>query len=141
MAECSICSREMNEAAGCMQSKFIKYADGSVEQAIPWGEGTRFETYTEVIDQYEKQIETGGRGNLSAEDVKKELEGFKANTDKETFNERDCHDCGASQGHMHHSGCDWEECPRCGGQLLSCGCEPVATLTDHPTEDPDSFEY
>jgi hypothetical protein len=25
-------------------------------------------------------------------------------------------------GSLHHLGCDWEECPRCAGQLLSCGC-------------------
>ena len=40
------------------------------------------------------------------------------------FNEPDgrCHDCNAKHGHYHHSGCDAERCPMCGGQLISCGC-------------------
>jgi hypothetical protein len=33
-----------------------------------------------------------------------------------------CHDCGAPVGAFHHVGCDVEECPRCHGQLISCGC-------------------
>ncbi len=33
-----------------------------------------------------------------------------------------CHDCSALPGHYHHAGCDWEECPRCHEQLISCDC-------------------
>ncbi len=33
-----------------------------------------------------------------------------------------CHDCGARPGHYHHPGCDVEECPGCGGQLIGCEC-------------------
>ena len=33
-----------------------------------------------------------------------------------------CHDCNVAPGGYHHPGCDMESCPRCGGQLISCGC-------------------
>jgi hypothetical protein len=34
-----------------------------------------------------------------------------------------CHDCDALPGNYHHVGCDWEECPRCHGQYITCGCQ------------------
>ena len=36
-----------------------------------------------------------------------------------------CHDCNVAPGGYHHPGCDMERCPRCGGQLISCDCEPL----------------
>ena len=33
-----------------------------------------------------------------------------------------CHDCNVISGGFHHPGCDMEQCPKCGGQLISCGC-------------------
>lgn len=33
-----------------------------------------------------------------------------------------CSDCGSKIGEFHHLGCDWERCPRCGMQLISCDC-------------------
>ena len=33
-----------------------------------------------------------------------------------------CHDCAVEEGQQHQPGCDWEECPFCGWQLISCDC-------------------
>jgi rRNA maturation endonuclease Nob1 len=33
-----------------------------------------------------------------------------------------CHDCRVVKGEFHVPSCDVEECPVCGGQLLSCHC-------------------
>ena len=35
-----------------------------------------------------------------------------------------CIDCDAGTGEVHELGCDAEECPACGGQLIGCGCLP-----------------
>ena len=34
-----------------------------------------------------------------------------------------CPDCGVAKGKYHIDGCDWEDCPRCGLQFISCDCE------------------
>ncbi len=33
-----------------------------------------------------------------------------------------CVDCNVAVGGFHHPGCDQEKCPRCHGQIISCGC-------------------
>lgn len=33
-----------------------------------------------------------------------------------------CHDCGVLEGGIHVFGCDMENCPFCGRQLISCDC-------------------
>jgi hypothetical protein len=38
------------------------------------------------------------------------------------FASEHCHDCSVGRGAFHHFGCDVEECPTCGRQLLGCDC-------------------
>lgn len=40
---------------------------------------------------------------------------------KDFTKNRPCGDCFAIQGQYHCEGCDIEQCPKCGGQLLGCG--------------------
>ena len=45
-------------------------------------------------------------------------------TDDWHADEVPCHDCGVVKGQYHVGpACDVEECPRCGGQVISCDCE------------------
>lgn len=41
------------------------------------------------------------------------------------WNAPNCHDCGVPRSGLHHPGCDVEECPDCGMQLISCWCDKV----------------
>ena len=41
---------------------------------------------------------------------------------EDLFKDRTCHDCGVKEGRIHEFGCDMEECPFCGNQLISCAC-------------------
>ena len=34
----------------------------------------------------------------------------------------DCHNCACKLGDLHDPGCAVEQCPRCGGQAISCHC-------------------
>jgi hypothetical protein len=56
-----------------------------------------------------------------------------------------CGDCGAPRGGFHHRGCDLERCPRCSGQLISCGCDETdlrpEDLEIGPDEEADYLDY
>jgi hypothetical protein len=36
--------------------------------------------------------------------------------------ESPCPGCGAYYFGLHGAGCEYEQCPACGGQLAGCGC-------------------
>lgn len=37
--------------------------------------------------------------------------------------EHPCGDCAVLKGQYHVPGCDIEQCPACGGQVIGCDCE------------------
>lgn len=41
-----------------------------------------------------------------------------------------CEDCGARYGEPHKPGCDYERCPRCGHQLVTCKCGEIYEIED-----------
>ncbi len=47
---------------------------------------------------------------------------FGRTDDGQLIENQRCHDCNVAIGGVHHPGCDVEECPKCHGQLISCGC-------------------
>ncbi|MEK6877965.1 MAG: hypothetical protein AABY22_00075 [Nanoarchaeota archaeon] len=56
--------------------------------------------------------------------TQKKIGNYKRNTDCYDVNER-CHDCNIvnKAGNIHHLDCDMERCPKCGDQLIGCGCK------------------
>ena len=120
---CEFCDRDMNDSVGCDSDRTIEFADGETADPIPFGKGKFERTYDERLESYEEEIQSGGRGRLTAADVRAERDRFvEMYPDEGAYNDRECHDCGALVGEVHHPGCDMEECPRCADQYFICDC-------------------
>jgi hypothetical protein len=52
----------------------------------------------------------------------REFDRLVRGVDWPSLGEYPCHDCGIVDGQLHVPGCDMETCPRCFGQLITCGC-------------------
>lgn len=94
MAICSWCDQDMTALTTTTCTQKVEFPDGETVEPIPY-------------------THWGGHYNpLTGQSSPKE-----PIPDGHT-----CHDCGIVRGGVHHPGCDMERCPRCGGQLIGCGC-------------------
>lgn len=96
MSKCDWCGEEMTDRSitSCSGNDKINFPDGTSYPSIPY-------------DLKSEHIE-----------LKIKLEFIS----DEWYENHRCHDCGIGKGGKHHPGCDMEKCPKCGGQLISCGC-------------------
>jgi hypothetical protein len=96
MAICKYCQQEMHTAEGCIKMA-VPTIDGPFDP-IPYGGEIQHLKEPPAPGQYHHEVLIGDPPR--------------------------CHDCSALPGFYHHVGCDWEECPRCHGQEISCDCHP-----------------
>jgi hypothetical protein len=73
------------------------------------------------------------KADSCTEETVKYPDGTKLSVSKYHFKEDNgrCHDCNIKHGGIHHPGCDVERCPRCGGQLIGCGCLNIDEEVDN----------
>ena len=74
------------------------------------------------------------------EPMRKFVRGFIYEEETEAETDR-CIDCGCREGDLHRRGCFREECPFCGGQLVTCKC--IYEILDLPaiSNDPKTFSF
>ena len=99
MAMCRVCESEMKTADGCLPLKVPTMA-GEMERIL----------YGEELNNPVPMPGRTQHGVVLGDPPR-------------------CHDCGVLPGHFHHIDCDWEECPNCHDQLISCDC-----IVDQPEE-------
>lgn len=97
-ASCQACNQVMNRGTGCTLVSYDDFADGHLYKRIPFGEEIRYCDTSESVEA--AMIRIIGPN----------------------WRDFDCGDCNCSVGQLHHVGCDLEECPRCHGQAIICGC-------------------
>jgi hypothetical protein len=96
MAICKTCKQEMATAEGCTLTQLV---------FIPYVANKRGKT---LLDK--------------SSSVPYERVPFGAEQENPSCRAPECPDCNVKPGKYHHPNCDWESCPRCQRQLISCSC-------------------
>src|SRR5690349_7053070 len=122
MAVCGWCNREMtsDETVTCTGNTHVSYEDGESLPPIPFT--AKPLSREEWFAMWQKaQTELVGDSRFAhlppdtEEDAEIRYQHYAQRSDR-------CHDCHVKDGGNHHPGCDDDQCPRCHGQLISCGC-------------------
>jgi hypothetical protein len=110
MAKCNVCNQEMMKADSCTSNQ-LRYTPYLKQNSTTgWQHLDRKKQVT--LDRIRCGQENGYRDVVIAEKMER------------------CSDCNVKVGEFHHPGCDWEECPRCNRQLISCTCHEDAKVIE-----------
>lgn len=116
MAICKWCESDMSDpkTVTCTGNYYVDFPDGRRLGSLqfrapkPLTEEQWMDRWREIVLRDNSDDDTEG-------DARRRMAKYMARKDR-------CPDCNVKDGGRHHPGCDKEECPRCGGQLIGCGC-------------------
>lgn len=77
------------------------------------------------LEKFKKEIKTNSEYNYYYDENDNVFPRIKFGSEEDgafSSNDKYCPDCIAKLGEYHMDLCDIEQCPKCGGQLLSCDC-------------------
>lgn len=117
MAVCSQCRQEMTTADTCISKPITR--QGKKYAPIPYKFSMPLKWFTDEISHLIEFSSYRAELRQLWQDYKTPEERYAA---WKAFIGTRCHDCGVVDGGIHHPGCDAEECPKCGGQIISCDC-------------------
>lgn len=90
------------------------------------------EVQKDELEGYKKELDFNQKHSVLKDEQGVEFKRIKYSSVR-NYTEKEyeyCGDCGAINDEYHVFGCDIEECPKCGGQLLSCECGMMLAVGD-----------
>lgn len=116
--------RNLTQVAGQLLSgiKGQTYADFELDSLTWDGRRVRYQG-AEMVSYWPKHIRRAQKtATLGVINVMTRIK-YGDEADDWGAERQACHDCRVIKGQYHVPGCDVEQCPSCGGQLISCVCE------------------
>jgi hypothetical protein len=119
MAICDWCGKDKCDRTlgTCSGNSTVTFPDGVTLPAMPFVPLRRMlpEEWWATWRKCREEMGDDSRALDSEGEAAKRHEHYQANWDR-------CRSCLVLAGGHHHPGCGSEKCPRCGYQLISCGC-------------------